>query len=120
MKPNFYGSLTQCTTIRIGDNADGNEVHLPFKNILPMVNPADLIIGGWDISSLDMYSSLRRAAVLVSPGSHSFVMLTSLSDVAVTPFHCMVFWFADAGLRPAGEAAPIHGALEAPACRLLP
>eukprot|EP00034_Subulatomonas_tetraspora_P000961 GABW01001238.1.p1 GENE.GABW01001238.1~~GABW01001238.1.p1 ORF type:complete len:167 (+),score=59.41 GABW01001238.1:37-537(+) len=44
---NYYGSLTQCTTIRIGADKDGKEVHVPFKNVLPMVNPTKwlLVVG---------------------------------------------------------------------------
>lgn len=41
--PNYFGSLTQATTIRIGSNQHGKEVHIPFKNILPMVSPNDLV-----------------------------------------------------------------------------
>lgn len=41
--PNYFGSLTQATTIRIGSNQHGKEVHIPFKNILPMASPNDLV-----------------------------------------------------------------------------
>ena len=41
--PNYFGSLTQATTIRIGSNQHGKEVHIPFKNILPMVSPNDIV-----------------------------------------------------------------------------
>ena len=47
--PNYYGSLTQATTIRVGSNQHGKEVHIPFRSILPMVNPNDLVIGKFDI-----------------------------------------------------------------------
>lgn len=62
--PNYFGSLTQATTIRIGSNAHGKEVHIPFKNILPMVSPNDLVIGGWDINNADLASAMERACVL--------------------------------------------------------
>jgi myo-inositol-1-phosphate synthase len=62
--PNYFGSLTQATTIRIGSNAEGKEVHLPFKNILPMVNPNDLVIGGWDINNANLAEAMQRAYVL--------------------------------------------------------
>jgi myo-inositol-1-phosphate synthase len=64
MKPNYFGSLTQSTTIRIGSNSEGKEVHLPFKNILPMVNPNDLVIGGWDINNANLADAMARACVL--------------------------------------------------------
>lgn len=64
MTPNYFGSLTQATTIRIGSNSHGKEVHIPFKNILPMVSPNDLVIGGWDINNADMAHAMERSCVL--------------------------------------------------------
>ena len=61
---NYFGSLTQATTIRIGSGDDGKEVHIPFKNILPMLNPNDLVIGGWDINSANIATAMERASVL--------------------------------------------------------
>jgi len=63
-QPNYYGSLTQATTIRIGSNQLGKEVHIPFKSILPMVHPNDLVIGGWDINGADLAAAMERACVL--------------------------------------------------------
>jgi myo-inositol-1-phosphate synthase len=63
-KPNYFGSLTQATTIRVGSSADGKNVHVPFKNIAPMVSPNDLVIGGWDISKMNIADSMHRAEVL--------------------------------------------------------
>lgn len=40
-KPNFWGSLTQAATCRIG-NYKGEEVYVPFKSLLPMVEPNDV------------------------------------------------------------------------------
>mmetsp|Transcript_37574 Transcript_37574/g.83676 ORF Transcript_37574/g.83676 Transcript_37574/m.83676 type:complete len:509 (-) Transcript_37574:733-2259(-) len=60
---NFYGSLTQASTVRIG-NYEGEEVHVPFKSLLPMVEPTDIVLGGWDISSLNMAEAMERAKVL--------------------------------------------------------
>ncbi len=37
---------------------------MPFKSLLPMVAPEDLIIGGWDISGLNLAESMERAKVL--------------------------------------------------------
>lgn len=62
--PNYFGSLTQATTIRVGSSAKGSEVHIPFKNILPMVHPNDLVVGGWDINNADLATAMERAAVL--------------------------------------------------------
>lgn len=61
---NYFGSLTQSTTIRVGSDDEGREVHLPFASMLPMVNPNDLVVGGWDISGLNLADSMARAMVL--------------------------------------------------------
>ena len=62
--PNFYGSLTQSSTIRIGIDQYGQNTYIPFKNILPMVDPKDIIIGGWDISRMNLADAMSRAKVL--------------------------------------------------------
>ena len=60
---NYWGSVTQAATCRIG-NFNGEEVHVPFKNILPMVSPNDVAIGGWDISAMNLAESMERSRVL--------------------------------------------------------
>eukprot|EP00798_Chlamydomonas_sp_ICE-L_P018365 gene18365-24836_t len=62
-KPNYWGSLTQSSTIRIG-NFEGEEVYTPFKSLLPMVNPNDIVLGGWDISNMNMVEAMERAKVI--------------------------------------------------------
>ncbi len=62
-KPNFFGSLTQAATVRVG-NFEGEEVYAPFKALLPMVEPTDIVLGGWDISSMNMAEAMERAKVL--------------------------------------------------------
>ncbi|CAF2757185.1 unnamed protein product [Rotaria sp. Silwood2] len=61
--PNYYGSLTQSTTIRIGSNNEGKEVHIPFNTILPMLHPNDIVIGGWDINGANLSEGMKRACV---------------------------------------------------------
>jgi len=34
---NYFGSLTQASAIRVG-SFQGEEIHAPFKSLLPMVN----------------------------------------------------------------------------------
>uniref|UniRef100_A0A7S0VHK9 inositol-3-phosphate synthase n=1 Tax=Polytomella parva TaxID=51329 RepID=A0A7S0VHK9_9CHLO len=62
-KPNFYGSLTQASTLRVG-NYEGEEVYVPFNGLLPFVNPNDIVVGGWDISNLNLAQAMERAQVL--------------------------------------------------------
>ncbi|KAI9342822.1 hypothetical protein BDR26DRAFT_858824 [Obelidium mucronatum] len=64
-QPNYIGSLTQASTLRLGTDAEtGNDVHIPFNQILPMVAPNDLVLGGWDISGDNLASAMQRACVL--------------------------------------------------------
>ncbi|GAB9465828.1 Inositol-3-phosphate synthase [Globisporangium polare] len=62
--PNYFGSVTQASTVRLGTNSNGEGVYIPFYNLLPMVSPNDLVIGGWDISSLNLAEAMARAQVL--------------------------------------------------------
>ena len=62
---NYYGSVVMGSTIKLGTEAKtGKEINIPFHDVLPMVHPNDLVIGGWDISGLDMAAAMDRAAVL--------------------------------------------------------
>lgn len=63
-EPNYYGSVTQASTLRVGIDNKGKDVYVPFKDMLPMVDPNDLVIGGWDISSTNMADAMERACVL--------------------------------------------------------
>ncbi|KAJ3147057.1 Myo-inositol-1-phosphate synthase [Geranomyces variabilis] len=62
--PNYYGSVTQASTLKLGVDEKGQDVFIPFSNILPMVQPNDLVLGGWDISKLNLAESMERAKVL--------------------------------------------------------
>ena len=62
-QPNYYGSLTHGATMRVG-NYKGEEVHVPFSSLLPMVHPNDFVLGGWDISGLNLAEAMERAQVL--------------------------------------------------------
>lgn len=62
---NYYGSIVMGSTLKLGTEAStGKEINIPFHDVLPMVHPNDLVIGGWDISGLDLAKSMDRAAVL--------------------------------------------------------
>jgi myo-inositol-1-phosphate synthase len=61
-KPNYFGSLTHAATCRVG-NYKGEEMHVPFSSLLPMVHPNDMVIGGWDISGLNLADAMERAQV---------------------------------------------------------
>ncbi|KAG8097167.1 hypothetical protein GUJ93_ZPchr0013g34947 [Zizania palustris] len=83
---NYYGSLTQASTIRVG-SYNGEEIYAPFKSLLPMVNPDDLVFGGWDISNMNLADAMTRAKVLdidlqkqLRPYMESMVPLPGIYD----------------------------------------
>lgn len=62
---NYYGSVIMGSTMKLGTDATtGEEVNIPFHNVLPMVHPNDLFIGGWDISGMSIADAMDRAQVL--------------------------------------------------------
>jgi myo-inositol-1-phosphate synthase len=62
---NYYGSVIMGSTIKLGSETEtGKEIYIPFHDILPMVKPSDLVLGGWDISSMNLADAMDRAAVL--------------------------------------------------------
>ena len=64
-QPNYVGSLLRASTVSIGtDPATGKSVYVPLGEVLPMVHPNDLVLGGWDISGVRMDDAMKRAKVL--------------------------------------------------------
>ncbi|KAI1380984.1 myo-inositol-1-phosphate synthase [Hypoxylon crocopeplum] len=62
---NYYGSVIMSSTMKLGtDPGTMKEVNIPFCEVLPMVHPNDLVVGGWDISSMNLAAAMDRAAVL--------------------------------------------------------
>lgn len=61
---NYFGSMLLSSTVSLGMGPDGKDVYVPFHDVLPMVHPNDIVLGGWDISSLDLASAMNRARVL--------------------------------------------------------
>ncbi len=62
---NYYGSVVMGSTMKLGTEAKtGREINIPFHDVLPMVHPNDLVIGGWDISGMNLAKAMDRAAVL--------------------------------------------------------
>jgi myo-inositol-1-phosphate synthase len=62
---NYYGSVLMGSTIKLGtDSATGDDINIPFQQMLPMLHPNDLAIGGWDISGMNLAEAMDRAAVL--------------------------------------------------------
>ena len=68
-KANYYGSFTQSATTHVGYKFDEKtrrleDVHKPVHELMPMVNPNDIKISGWDISGLNLFEAAKRSHVL--------------------------------------------------------
>ncbi|PNF41108.1 Inositol-3-phosphate synthase 1-B [Cryptotermes secundus] len=63
-KADWYGSITQASTVRLGTGVNGQDVYIPMSQFLPMVNPDDIVVDGWDISSMNLADAMKRAQVL--------------------------------------------------------
>eukprot|EP00536_Pseudo-nitzschia_multiseries_P006024 jgi/Psemu1/318794/estExt_fgenesh1_pm.C_1240003 len=63
-KANYWGSLMMSSTVKLGNDARGNAVFTPFKNMLPMVDPSEVVWGGWDINKMNLGEGMKRSKVL--------------------------------------------------------
>ncbi|KAK9464573.1 hypothetical protein V1512DRAFT_230525 [Lipomyces arxii] len=63
-KPNYYGSVTQASTLKLGVDEEGKDAYAPFNEILPMLHPNDIVMGGWDINSANLAEAMTRSKVL--------------------------------------------------------
>ncbi|PSN66394.1 Myo-inositol-1-phosphate synthase [Corynespora cassiicola Philippines] len=62
---NYYGSVIMGSTTKLGvDTKTGEEIYIPFHDLLPMVHPNDFVVGGWDISGMNLADAMDRAKVL--------------------------------------------------------
>lgn len=61
--PNYFGSLSQATTTFLGCNSKNEQVYVPLKSLVPMVDPNDLEISGWDINGAPLDIAMERACV---------------------------------------------------------
>lgn len=43
---------------------NSKEIYLPLNKILPLVDPTEIVLGGWDISEMNLGDALSRAQVL--------------------------------------------------------
>ncbi|KAI0239694.1 Myo-inositol-1-phosphate synthase [Massospora cicadina] len=62
--PNYFGSLVMASTLKVGIDEQGDDVFIPFLDMLPMAHPNNLVLGGWDISSHNLAQAMTRAQVL--------------------------------------------------------
>ncbi|KAJ2726896.1 Myo-inositol-1-phosphate synthase [Coemansia sp. Benny D115] len=63
-EPNYFGSVMMASTVKLGVDAQLNDVYVPFNEVVPMAHPNDVVIGGWDINSMNIGDAMKRAQVL--------------------------------------------------------
>jgi len=63
-QPNYFGSILQSSCLRLGFNAENEEVTVPLNRVVPMVHPNNVVLGGWDISKMNLAEAMERAGVL--------------------------------------------------------
>jgi myo-inositol-1-phosphate synthase len=64
-KANYWGSVMMASTVKLGNDAQtGNAVYTPLNSMLPMVNPNDVVWGGWDINNMNLGDAMKRSKVL--------------------------------------------------------
>merc|ERR1712000_123894 len=85
--PNYYGSITQSSTVRIGSDANGEDTYIPLKSLVPMVEMNDIVFGGWDINNMNLADAMARAKVFdydlqrqLKPFMKDIVPLPSIYD----------------------------------------
>ncbi|KKY23442.1 putative myo-inositol-1-phosphate synthase [Phaeomoniella chlamydospora] len=62
---NWYGSVVMGSTIKLGtDSKTGEEIFVPLNSIVPMAQPENIVVGGWDISAMSIADAMDRAKVL--------------------------------------------------------
>ena len=42
-KANYWGSVMMASTVKLGNDARGNSVYTPMRNMLPMVDPNEIV-----------------------------------------------------------------------------
>lgn len=62
-KSNFFGSLLLASTTKLGRDAEGKDIYVPFSDMMPLVQPDDIVIDGWDINDANIGDAMRRAQV---------------------------------------------------------
>lgn len=63
-KANYWGSLLLASTVKLGNDPHGNAVHTPMSNMLPLLNPNDIVWSGWDINRTNLGDAMKRSKVL--------------------------------------------------------
>ena len=52
------------STCKLGNDRNGNSVYTPMSNMLPLLNPNEIVWGGWDINGANLGDAMKRSKVL--------------------------------------------------------
>lgn len=61
---NYYGSMVMSSTVKLGNDEQGQSVYVPIFELMPFVHPNDLVVGGWDICGNDLATAMDESQVL--------------------------------------------------------
>jgi len=59
----YFGSMIMSSVVPVGGDDEGNNVCFPLPSFVPMVHPNDLVLGGWDLSDMNLADAMQRSAV---------------------------------------------------------
>lgn len=54
--------MTQNSTMKVGETED-SEVFLRMKDVFPLLDPTQLVFGGWDINTDNLADAMKKAEV---------------------------------------------------------
>jgi myo-inositol-1-phosphate synthase len=52
------------STVKLGNDLNGDPVYTPMNSLLPMVDPSQVVWGGWDINRMNLGDAMKRSKVL--------------------------------------------------------
>lgn len=61
--PDFLGSVLMGGSLEVGEDQHGKGVHAPIADVVPLVSPSSILLGGWDVRTLSMKEGAEQAGV---------------------------------------------------------
>jgi len=84
--PDYLGSLLMSSTLNIGSQ-NGKPIYIPFSSAIPMIDPKNIEISGWDINNMNLADCLDRSQIFeydlkqkLKPYMSDLVPLKSIYD----------------------------------------
>ena len=77
---NYFGSICQASTVTIGSDSDGCDVNIPLRDLLPMVQPNDIVFDG-EWNNDHVFGSYQKYTCTLS----HIIMLLLLQDGIYRP-----------------------------------